>query len=210
MMKFLIVYSSRTGNTRQVAEALYAAAPDGSTISNVETAPAADGYDVIFVGYWMDRGTADEKSKAYLRTLTKKKVVLFETMGASPASEHAYTGFANAATCLSEGNTIMGVLAIQGAVDPALIAMMRKMPAGSAHNTGEMEKTTEEAAKHPDAADLEKAKAYMEAFMAKYEKYYGKIVDHFPDSKLKVVSSFPTATGCGERGDDLGRIYTPK
>ena len=91
MMKFLIVYSSRTGNTRQVAEALYAAAPDGSTISNVETAPAADGYDVIFVGYWMDRGTADEKSKAYLRTLTKKKVVLFETMGASPASEHAYT-----------------------------------------------------------------------------------------------------------------------
>ena len=105
-MKFLIVYSSRTGNTRQVAEALYAAAPDGSTISNVETAPAADDYDVIFVGYWMDRGTADEKSKAYLRTLTKKKVVLFETMGASPASEHAYTGFANAATCLSEGNTM--------------------------------------------------------------------------------------------------------
>lgn len=174
MMKFLIVYSSRTGNTRQVAEALYAAAPDGSTISKVETAPAADGYNVIFVGYWMDRGTADEKSKAYLRTLTKKKVVLFETMGASPASEHAYTGFANAATCLSEGNTIMGVLAIQGAVDPALIAMMRKMPVGSAHNTGEMEKTTEEAAKHPDAADLEKTKAYMEAFTAKYEKYYGK------------------------------------
>jgi hypothetical protein len=68
----------------------------------------------------------------------------------------------------------MGVLAIQGAVDPALIAMMRKMPVGSAHNTGEMEKTTEEAAKHPDAADLEKAKAYMEAFTAKYEKYYGK------------------------------------
>lgn len=60
------------------------------------------------------------------------------------------------------------------AVDPALIAMMRKMPVGSAHNTGEMEKTTEEAAKHPDAADLEKAKAYMEAFTAKYEKYYGK------------------------------------
>lgn len=38
----------------------------------------------------------------------------------------------------------------------------------------------------------------------------GKIVDHFPDIKVKVVSSFPTATGCGERGDDLGRIYTPK
>ena len=38
----------------------------------------------------------------------------------------------------------------------------------------------------------------------------GKIVDQFPDSKIKVVSSFPAAVGCGERGDDLGRIYTPK
>lgn len=37
-----------------------------------------------------------------------------------------------------------------------------------------------------------------------------KIVDHFPDIKVKVVSSFPAATGCWEGGDDLGRIYTPK
>lgn len=37
-----------------------------------------------------------------------------------------------------------------------------------------------------------------------------KIVNHFPDSKVKVVSSFPAACGCGEGGDDLRRIYTPK
>ena len=38
----------------------------------------------------------------------------------------------------------------------------------------------------------------------------GKIADHFPDSKIKVVSSFPAACGCGKGEDDLGRIYTPK
>ena len=38
----------------------------------------------------------------------------------------------------------------------------------------------------------------------------GKIVDHFPDVKVKVVSSFPAAAGCGKGGDDFGRIYTPK
>ena len=38
----------------------------------------------------------------------------------------------------------------------------------------------------------------------------GKIAAHFPDSKIKVVSSFPAACGCGKGGDDLGRIYTPK
>ena len=37
-----------------------------------------------------------------------------------------------------------------------------------------------------------------------------KIADHFPDIKVKVGSSFPAACGCGEGGDDFGRIYTPK
>lgn len=37
-----------------------------------------------------------------------------------------------------------------------------------------------------------------------------KIVDHFPDIKVKVVASFPAACGCGKGGDDFGRIYTPK
>lgn len=48
--------------------------------------------------------------KKYLRTLHKKKIVLFETMGADPESEHAIIGFANAAMVLPEGNTVIGVL----------------------------------------------------------------------------------------------------
>lgn len=113
-MKVLIAYSSRTGNTRRVAEALAKAAPEGSLLARVEDTPSADGFDVVFAGYWLDRGGPDAKAKEFLHSLHGKHVVLFETMGADPRSEHAYTGFANAGTELSPDNQIVGVFAGAG------------------------------------------------------------------------------------------------
>lgn len=117
-MKVLIAYSSRTGNTRRVAEALAKAAPEGSLLASVEDTPSADGFDVVFAGYWLDRGGPDAKAKEFLHSLHGKHIVLFETMGADPRSEHAYTGFANAGTALSPDNQIVGVFAVQGGCRP--------------------------------------------------------------------------------------------
>lgn len=167
-MKLLIAYSSRTGNTKKVAEALYEAAPEGSVLANMNDHPNPNDFALIFAGYWVDRGVPDAKAKAFLRTLTKKKVVLFQTLGADPKSDHAYTVFANAGTYLSEGNQVVGVFATQGAVDPALVEMMRHMPAGSAHNSPQMEATVKEAARHPDEEDLNRAKAYMRSVIARF------------------------------------------
>lgn len=166
-MKILIAYSSRTGNTKKVAEALYEGAPEGTVLADMDACPAADDFDLIFAGYWADRGAPDAKAQRFLRTLAKKRVVLFQTSGASPMSEHAYTVFANAGTCLAEGNRVIGVFAVQGAVDPALVEQMRKMPKGSAHNSSQMEATVKEAASHPDEEDLLRARAYMKAVIAK-------------------------------------------
>ena len=68
-MKVLIAYSSRTGNTRRVAEALAKAAPEGSLLARVEDTPPTDGFDVIFAGYWLDRGGPDAKAKEFLHSL---------------------------------------------------------------------------------------------------------------------------------------------
>ncbi len=62
--------------------------------------------------------------------------------------------------------------AIRGAIDPALIAMMRKMPAGSPHSPSpESEARWAAAASHPDAEDLAKAKSFMQGFLAMYDKF---------------------------------------
>ena len=63
-MKALVVYSSRTGNTRKIAEAIAAVLP-GCEIHPVESAPAPEGYDLVAVGYWVDKGMPDAQAKAY-------------------------------------------------------------------------------------------------------------------------------------------------
>lgn len=52
-MKSLIVYSSRTGNTRKVAEAIFDLWPDSKEIHPVETARPPDEFDFIAMGSWV-------------------------------------------------------------------------------------------------------------------------------------------------------------
>ena len=67
---------------------------------------------------------------------------------------------------------VLGTLSIRGAIDPALIAMMRKMPAGSPHSPSpEREARWAAAASHPDVEDLAKAKSFMQGFLAMYDKF---------------------------------------
>ena len=101
-----------------------------------------------------------------------KKLVLFQTLGADPASDHAVTALVNAGVALNKDCKVLATLSIRGAIDPALIAMMRKMPAGSPHSPSpESEARWAAAASHPDAEDLAKAKDFMQGFLAMYDKY---------------------------------------
>ena len=58
--RVLILYSSVTGNTRRVAEALAAASGDRLLdVRKLETPPDAD---VLALGFWVRRGQPDEFS----------------------------------------------------------------------------------------------------------------------------------------------------
>lgn len=172
MQDVLIVYDSKTGNTEKVAKALAAAAGERCVLSKFDEAPAADDFALVVAGFWVDRGAPNANMKKYLASLKGKKVVLFQTLGADPESDHAVTSLANAGVCLAADCKVLGTLSIRGAIDPALIEMMRKMPAGGAHSASpESEARWAAAASHPDAADLAKAKAYMENFLIMFDKF---------------------------------------
>lgn len=170
-MKTLVVYSSRTGNTKKVAEAMAEAAP-GCALHPVESAPAADGFDVVAVGYWVDKGMPDERARAYMDTVHHKKVVLFGTLGAWPDSEHAVDCMRRSEALVGAsglGNTVLGSFLCQGKVDPKVVAAMQNM-AGDIHPmTPERQARLEEAARHPDEEDCRRAHAAFAAFLAKAE-----------------------------------------
>lgn len=172
MQDILIVYDSKTGNTEKVAKALAEGAGERCVLTRVEDAPAADAFAVVVAGYWVDRGAPNAKMKKYLETLHGKKVVLFQTLGAEPTSDHATSALVNAGVALNNDCKVLGTLSIRGAIDPALLEMMRRMPAGGAHSASpESEARWAAAASHPDAEDLAQAKAFMQNFLAMYDKF---------------------------------------
>lgn len=159
-MNILLVYSSKTGNTRMVAEAI------GEELQvravPVEDNPEPASYDLVIAGFWVDRGTADARMKAYLPKLTGQKVALFATLGAEADSPHAVECLDRGAALLGEGCKIVGRFICQGKVAPEMVDMMRKLfPAGHPHAmTPERLARIEKAASHPDTEDLLAARAY--------------------------------------------------
>lgn len=159
-VRTLIVYSSLTGNTRKVAEAIYEGFGSEAALFPVETAPSPAEYDLVAVGFWVDRGTADKKAQDYLKTIKGKQVALFATLGAYPDSEHAASSLKNAAALLEADNQLVGTFICQGKVDPRLIEKFKDLPPGHPHSLSpERLERHKEAAKHPDAKDLQAARA---------------------------------------------------
>ena len=78
-MKSCIIYSSVTGNTRKVAEAL--AAASGAPCFPVREAPDPDDYDLLALGFWVRLGQADARTQGYMRRVLGKKVFFFRNPG---------------------------------------------------------------------------------------------------------------------------------
>ncbi|WP_295261355.1 flavodoxin family protein, partial [Veillonella sp.] len=89
-MNSIVIYSSRTGNTKQVAEAIIGVLPEGTPCVPVNEAPAdLSQYDLVFMGFWADQGNADKAAQAVLKRIDNEKVALFATLGVPPMMPHA-------------------------------------------------------------------------------------------------------------------------
>jgi flavodoxin len=165
-MKVLITVSSKTGNTRKIAEAIHAAIPEAE-LYDVENAPDPATYDFIFMGFWVDKGTADEKAQAYMHRIINKKVAVFGTLGAYPDSQHAHDSLEKVAVLLPSCEIIDHFLC-QGAIDPKLIEWMCGLPAEHPHAPDDdRRKRWQDASTHPDLNDCQEAASWAIATLNK-------------------------------------------
>ena len=157
-MKTLIAYSSKTGNTRRVGEAVLKAFPQGE-IKDISEVDDLHNYDLVVVGTWIDKGTADAKALKFIDTIEDKKVAYYFTLGAYPNSKHAEDCIGAIDKLFTDkGNEIMGRFHCQGAIDPKLIAWMSELPEEHPHSPNpERLKRWEDASKHPNEEDFDNA-----------------------------------------------------
>ncbi len=170
-MQTLVVYSSKTGNTKMVAEAIFSIMPEGTVFSAVEDAPDPQNFDFLCLGFWVDRGGPDAAMATYMERVTGKQVGLFGTLGAWPDSDHAHKCIAKAREMMAS-NTVLGTFLCQGKIEPKLLVSMKKMRTKqSAHPmTEERRARIEEAKKHPDEADCANAKNCFTAIVQKAQE----------------------------------------
>lgn len=165
-MRSLIVYSSRTGNTRKVAETIFDIWPDPKEIHPVETAPSPEEFDFIALGFWVNEGDADEKARAYMNRISGKKIALFGTLGDYPASEHARDTLERVKSQLTE-NEILGGFMCQGRVDPNIADKMDAIAPEPAPGGPQQRNRIAEAEHHPDEKDLANARTAFSAILRK-------------------------------------------
>lgn len=159
-MKYSIVFSSRTGNTAELAEqvkevlpqedCMYFGAPDGI---NVDTS-------LLFVGFWTDKGTCDADAADFLKSLTQKQVFLFGTAGFGGKNEYFDRILASVRGHLDESNEVVGSFMCQGKMPAAVRQRYEKMQISGDEDTkiNEMLENFDRAAEHPNQDDFEQLK----------------------------------------------------
>ena len=133
-MRNLIIYSSKTGNTKKVAYGIYEGLKDKYDIdikdmASIKDISEVDEYDTLLVGFWVDRGTANSVAKKFIQKIKNKNVGLFCTLGANPDSKHGNDVTRNLNTkLLDKSNKLIEVGLYNGLVDIALLNKLKEKP----------------------------------------------------------------------------------
>lgn len=177
MTRWAVIYSSVTGNTKQIAEAIAKQAGEAD-IFRVQDAPAdLSAYDVVAVGYWLRLGQPDPLTLKYLPMVRDARVCFFQTHGAAPTSEHAITSFARAGYYLGEGCEILGTFGCRGKINPALQKKRENAGPDDPHGGAKSRERWQLAASHPDEQDIRDAQDFvvrMEHKLVMKERFLAK------------------------------------
>ena len=170
-MKPLIIYSSQTGNTRKIALAMAEEDHDITCLSIDEiTTIDVLAYDMIYLGYWVNQGDMDQKSKQVIKHLKNHTIALFGTLGAKVDSSY----YAIVKQCVEanfEGMHIIGHHLCQGSVSENVIERYReicKKSPGDIHKKAQLD-AYEEGITHPNEEDIQDAVAFLHTMMDGYD-----------------------------------------
>ncbi|BCL63167.1 flavodoxin [Desulfomarina profundi] len=150
-MKSLIIYSSKTGNTRKLAEAVCDFLPGETIVKPAMDNPSQEGYDLVVICFWLQGGKPDPNSAKVLEKSTGK-IFLLATHGAAADSVHA-AGAMAAARELAGSADVVGEFNCQGEVNPDFLKK-----AAAKKPQPPWVQDAADAVGHPDANDIAELK----------------------------------------------------
>lgn len=157
--KAIVFYASKTGNTEKLAKAILKGLPSDTQMIRPDnkTNEIPQNVEVIFLGFWVDKGQMNKESQDFLNLIKNKKLVLFGTLGGAPQSDRAQALLDSIKKqANSYGNEVLGTYLTRGAIDPKIVAMMEQQFPNLANDEKHIARV-KAALNHPDEQDLAQA-----------------------------------------------------
>lgn len=156
--RYSIVYSSSTGNTKKLADTIYAVLPKENC--DYFGVPKEGGLysEMLYIGFWTDKGNADKSTLTLLSTLKNKKIFLFGTAGFGGSEAYFQKILEHVKQSVGPSNSVFGEYMCQGKMPQSVRDRYMKMKTQPEHpaNIDALIENFDRALSHPDEDDLEK------------------------------------------------------
>ena len=155
--RYSIIYSSKTGNTKKLAEAIYNTLPQNKcdyygTVDKIDDVLS----NVIYIGFWTEKGNADHLTIDFLNKLRNKKIFLFGTAGYGESEKYFEGIINNVKKNIDSSNTIIGTFMCQGKMPLSVRKRYEKMREQNniSLNIDKLIANFDKALSHPNKVDL--------------------------------------------------------
>lgn len=113
-MDIAIIYSSNTGNTKIIAEAINEELQNENIVYFGNATEEIPDADIYFIGSWTDKGSATEDIIEVLKKIKNKKIAYFGTAGFGGSEEYFKMLFERVKPNIDSSNEILGYFYCQG------------------------------------------------------------------------------------------------
>ena len=116
--------------------------------------------DLLYIGFWTDKGNADNKTLELLSKLKNKKIFLFGTAGFGGSDTYFNKILEQVRQSIDSSNEVIGAYMCQGKMPQSVRDRYIKMKENPEHpaNLDMLIENFDRALSHPDADDLERLK----------------------------------------------------
>lgn len=118
-MTYAVTYSSHTGNTKELAQTI------NETLDNIiyfgEHDIKALNADRIYIGFWTDKGTCDNKTIEFLKQVQNKEIFLFGTAGFGKSEQYFNQIIDSVKSYINDSNKVVGSFMCQGKMPQTVI-----------------------------------------------------------------------------------------
>lgn len=159
-MNYQVVYESRNGNTKAIAEAMMAVLPpESAKLVDIDTAVPSKDADVYCIGYGVHASICSLKLLDFMELLNGKTILLFATCGLEPTEAYRKLLERNIEPFLPDRCDYRGMFLCQGAIADDGITTLQKHieKSGNPDQLQQLDELVCRAQTHPDPDDLDAA-----------------------------------------------------